>query len=431
MLGVLSFTVLFILTISVFFISKKFFADFFTPFSIYSGVWLFLFASYSLNWVNYIPVSFNIWLLLITSLIAFVVGSIIVLFGPKGQFTLATPQKIVPWDKIINPQIYEFWLLSFAILSFIGTYEYLRVINRVFGLNTFFVNSSLIRIGQSSERFFSEFSSSDYLLLHLNMLTTVLVVVYFNIFPFQKNKLWIGMIGLICAISTFFMVARTQFVTILIWSFFFTVYLKPVSFSSFKFITRLSILLVIFLGVFNFWAQILGKTVYVNRTILSAVNAPEFLSFLVDPYIYLTGTIPAFQIHISHVDNYFLGTYMVLPLTKIVARLAPNIEVPNEILPFYAIPFRFNVTTYLNVFYEDFGIIGLIVGPFLLGVLTNLIYYKMRKNPSIWLVYINSLIAYCLVYSVFNNRFITTYVWEFVFLGVIFCISITKKGPKK
>lgn len=415
----------------LFMLSYKLTNDYFTPLSIYGSAWLFLFGAYALGWVDYIDVKTEIWFFVILSLITFSLGALIILLGSLRRQKLPKLPTRPNWALIIDRKRFERWIQILFIGGAIGFYEYVRVINKLFGIATFWQNPSAIRIGQSSPRFFAEFSSSDYLLFHLNMLVVILCIAYIAIYSISLKQWWLVIIGFVSLSSTIAAAARTQFSVVLLWGFFFVYYLRPEQFSGYRVWLRLGTVFAVFFSFFNLIAQQLSKTVSTNILIQRSLNLPAPFLYLADSYIYMTGSIPALQVFIQTTDELAWGKNTFLPIIKILARIFPNIDVPQEVLPFYNIPFAFNVTTYLNTFYNDWGYIGLLVGPFVLGMLAMLLYLAMRRKSSFGLIFANSLMAYCLVYTIFNSRFITVYVWEFALIGWFFIRSVAHSPTPK
>jgi hypothetical protein len=201
----------------------------------------------------------------------------------------------------------------------------------------------------------------------------------------------------------------------------------------FKFFISLILLAIFLVGLFLGVAIFANKSIQAYGAAANQIRLPPSLWILADPYVYLTGGIPAFQEFISAPQEEFRGLFTVLPITKLLNKVYPAIPVPAEVRPGQKIPFWFNAMTFLDVYYQDWGLMGLIAAPFFTGVVASILYLRMRQKPTLWLIFLNSLIAYCLVFSIFNNRFITTYVWEFVILGFLLTKSATvpSRAPEK
>ena len=416
----------FMSAIGIFFISHRYFNDYLAPIALYATAWFGLFGAYSLGWIAYVPVEASTWALLGSSLIGFLVGAMLPVLVAHQNRTLAKSTE-VDWSARVRIGSFELGIVVIAALGFLGFYAYMVTVNDLYGLETFVTNPTAIRAGQDSAEFLSRFGSFQYILLHLNMLVAVLVGIYLSIFKRSERKLGIVLIGLFALFTTLFMLARTQFFVVVIWFFFLRLWLKPIRRFRVGTLARILLVMVILIAFFFGVAQSLGKTVLANPAI--SLRMPNELLPLADAYQYLTGTIPTFQAFTRDVSTYTWGTNSMLPVVKLLALFIPDIAIPSEITPNYFIPFPFNATTYLSVYYQDWGAVGVILIPSIIGFVSMRLYIRMKAKPTLWLVFLNSLIAYCLVYSVFNNRFITTYVWEFIIVGYLFIRSVSKPSP--
>lgn len=85
---------------------------------------------------------------------------------------------------------------------------------------------------------------------------------------------------------------------------------------------------------------------------------------LVLPYLYFTGPIPAFEVSLEEGVGAGRQGASYRMVTQIISVLAP-VSVPDNVQPFYSIPYRFNLTTYLDPLVHDFGRVGALglVGP--------------------------------------------------------------------
>jgi oligosaccharide repeat unit polymerase len=404
-------------------LSKWIFRDYFSPFSIYGTSWLSLFGFYSLGWIEYISIKTSTWLILGGTLVLFWAGTWVAASIPLAK-RANLESKLINWKTRLHQPRVELILLITFCLGLLGLLFYLRTVAALFGLDTLIHNMSLVRSGQSSSEFMSSFGSAEYSLLHLNMLCAVWSVLHLLVYGLRPGKWWVYAIGVISVGTNLLLGTRTQIFAIVIWSLFLWMYLRARSRVDLKLVISLILLTTVLGGLF------LGIVVFTNKSIQNydaanvQIRLPRAWWILADPYVYLTGGIPAFQEFISAQQEEFGGLFTVLPITKLLNKVYPAIPVPAEVRPGQNIPFWFNAMTYLDVYYQDWGLAGLIVAPFLIGLLSTTLYLQMRQKPTLWMIFVNSLIAYCLVFSVFNNRFITTYVWEFVLLGFFLTKSV-------
>lgn len=75
--------------------------------------------------------------------------------------------------------------------------------------------------------------------------------------------------------------------------------------------------------------------------------------------------------------------------------------------------------TYLNEFYMDFGLIGVFVLPFVIGLVASLIYQRLRTKPSIFNIFLYSYFAWNIIFSIYANGFILfDFFWNLLFFYV-------------
>ncbi|MDZ7413300.1 MAG: hypothetical protein ONB15_07165, partial [candidate division KSB1 bacterium] len=70
---------------------------------------------------------------------------------------------------------------------------------------------------------------------------------------------------------------------------------------------------------------------------------------------------------------------------------------------FYPIPFPSNTATYLRELHADFGLTGVLVGPYLLGLLCTVLWFKVRRQPKTttlaWLAHLYVVVAFSYLYQ--------------------------------
>jgi oligosaccharide repeat unit polymerase len=87
-----------------------------------------------------------------------------------------------------------------------------------------------------------------------------------------------------------------------------------------------------------------------------------------------------------------------------------------------------SVSTYLGPFYVDFGLVGVAVGSFLIGVLAMYVYSRMTSHPSSFSVLLYSYMAYCLMFTTFSNPFTWTLTyWDIILFALIDLYARKKK----
>lgn len=406
-------------------LSRGLFKSYFSPLSIYGAVWLTLFGAYGLGWVEYIPIRSSTWLLLGAIFLLFLAGTWVAASVPLSRH-MAWEAPAVDWKQRLLPEQMERLLVLVFVLGLVGCGLYLKTVISIYGITKLITEAGAIRMVQEAPEFSAAFGSGGYLLLHLNMLSAVLSALYLFVFGFHWRKIWVYLMGVFALGTNLALGTRLQIFAIVIWGFFLWLYLKPHSRVNLKVAAGALVLVLLLAGTFLGVTRFTGKTVADYEAAANRIRLPRDWWFLADPYVYLTGVIPAFQEYVSVPQPKMLGLTTLMPLTKLANKVYPAIPVPVEVEPGQYIPFWFNALTYLDVYYQDWGLEGLLVAPFVIGALTMGLFVRMRQQPTLWRVYLNALLAYCLVFSIFGNRFYTTYVWEFVILGFLLTKSVIR-----
>ena len=100
----------------------------------------------------------------------------------------------------------------------------------------------------------------------------------------------------------------------------------------------------------------------------------------------------------------FPGSYTFAPLFRVLAKFGLTENVPF-FQKFYNIPFATNTATYLRELHSDFGITGILVAPFLLGLVTTHLWLKVRQRYSLVTI---SLLTHVYVIIAFTYLFQVT-----------------------
>jgi len=163
----------------------------------------------------------------------------------------------------------------------------------------------------------------------------------------------------------------------------------------------------------------IGRT-YKNSELIrtSAVSATAE-PFIV-PYQYATANIPAFQNLLMEEPAYTYGKYTALPLIKTLAAFTSEVQDLSEVSEFTKTPFLGNTYTYLWPYYLDFGLPGVFVCPFVLGVCMSLLYFWMKTTTvSLALLFLNSSLATVIIFSFIANTLISSPTWWFCLIAPI------------
>jgi oligosaccharide repeat unit polymerase len=122
------------------------------------------------------------------------------------------------------------------------------------------------------------------------------------------------------------------------------------------------------------------------------------------------------------------GKLSFLPLVKIYSIFFPETIVPSHILDFYDVPIEFNVATYLDVMYKDFGVLGIVTIPFFFGVFCGFCYKNYQnKKHSFWALYLLVIASLWVWASSSTAGFIKPVYWFQLAAGLLINYYIKKR----
>ncbi len=145
-----------------------------------------------------------------------------------------------------------------------------------------------------------------------------------------------------------------------------------------------------------------------------------FQGFLFQVYWYVAAPLAAFNEFVTTFGgDHQWGLNTFLPLYKWLCRLQ---LVPEADISVYGqmmyIPYPANVYTYLRSFYEDFGLLGVAVAPYLLGWATAVVRLQARRHFQFLNLYV-VLLAFIL-FSFYNYFAFSNQIYLQVFFGFVF-----------
>ncbi|MGL5416282.1 MAG: O-antigen polymerase [Clostridium sp.] len=151
-------------------------------------------------------------------------------------------------------------------------------------------------------------------------------------------------------------------------------------------------------------------------------NAAEIMpkyqnSIIVKPLLYFNMNFNNLDIIVNNFHDYKLGENMIFPIVAF-ANIKDEINY-NYKSEYLATP-NFNTCTYLADIYYDFGIFGVIILPFLLGIVYSRLYNIVNRKISVYSV-LYFLLAYCLIFCFFVNWYYNTaIVFDIVILLLVY-----------
>jgi oligosaccharide repeat unit polymerase len=145
-----------------------------------------------------------------------------------------------------------------------------------------------------------------------------------------------------------------------------------------------------------------AKYVQAYVYVISRMRFSKDLWFLAEPYMYVSMNLENFTRAVDKLDAYSYGYFLLDPFLALVGLkhwLAEyfNIErLPFLISGYNTFPFHFP-------YYQDFGVAGVAVFPFLTGLAIAYFYYKLRMDPDPRTLVFYSCGVFVMVISFFVN----------------------------
>ncbi|MEO0124074.1 MAG: O-antigen polymerase [candidate division WOR-3 bacterium] len=261
--------------------------------------------------------------------------------------------------------------------------------------------------------------------LLVNSMPTILflVSIYF-IFIKQnkKKKILLMVLSLLIIISYFFTLQRfnlTIWILMLLALLYYTT--KRVSL---KHILLIGILLAIIISLI----QKVRLVAYVQNYIyvISKMKYPATFSIFTEPYMYIVMNLENFARGVSNLENftygYFTGDF-ILALIGVKHWLAETFNIIER--PFLIC--GYNTFSFFWPYYYDYGVLGVVMFPFLVGAATGFAYYSLRTSPNLLNLSVYSMAFYILVISFFTNPLTMLNTVFNIFLTIAIIISIDSR----
>jgi oligosaccharide repeat unit polymerase len=411
---------LFGLIAGVLFLSSRYFGHLLSPFSVFYGIWFFALGLYHLRWVEYIPVRSYTWTLITVNLGMFGFGWLLAYLSCD----LASARRRTEFStRSVSAEHLRKVIFLFFLLGMIGLADFLWQVQRTIGLATYWESPQEIRWEMRLGGVLAERLQA---FIWLNVANVVLGVFYLTILKGNRRRsIWT--IVAVSAFATFLVTDRSRFFCAALWTGYLLAHAR--NWRTRQTLTAgLVIALILMLQFFGVGTWI-GKVAVNNPELLGAATVEEGYFALLSPYTYLTGGFPALQAYIDSAPVGTAGAMTFHMVFKVMRVVDPTVKLPTYIPEPYSIPIEFNTFTWLHPFYSDFGFAGVMLGPWVVGLLAGLVYFRMRRSCSFNTLYVNGLICYGLTLSFIGNQLTQGPVWYFLAIGIPISRYVTRRAP--
>ena len=373
------------------YLSRKRYGDVFTPVCVYTSVWCICLLLFHLRLIDYHELNRRTVLLISGSMLGF--GSGCFLAGKVNQ------RRKRPFPKAFRLEKFEAGLKVLAVVHVVGLVWFAVRMLSSYGIETYLRDSLSIRVDHDNWPNFSPLG--PFMLAFYPVFACSFVH-----WLMTRRIRWFSAVGLIGPIiHCFLLTDRGTLVYLVLTCLFIWIYIRRRD----RITVRLASagLAVVFVAILYF----VGLGVLEGR-VVSPESGDEYsgnmnvtsevMVTLAYPYIYATGSFPAFQEGMSDVRSFSLGTRTFYPALIVLKKFWILSEVQGwAIYDYYYVPIPMNTYTWLFTFYQDFGIAGVLVLPFVFGYLETRLYLRMKMAPTFLLILGTSALMVVNIFSVF------------------------------
>ena len=354
------------------------------------------------------------WILLLAGIVAFLVGVFVahVLNLGTKMVPISTMRRLLREEQVREERL--FWSICLAVVVYSISYLVIFLVKGF--LPVFVVGTKISRV--------------DFYVFGFGVLiNSMAFIIFFTLLHYllvqgkKARKAFLIIITLIAAGSYFLLLQR--FEIIMAGVICFTLLYYATHFIRW----RSAFVLFAIMSGFFYWISSLRLrhvlAIYLYAT--SKMRISVDYAFLTEPYMYVVMNLENFARAVNRLEYHTFG-YFTFDFVTAIAGLKYWI---SDYFGVDRMPYLisgYNTYTAFWSFYRDFGIIGLVLIPLLLGFGISMMYYRMRRKPSIKSVTAYGVMVFVMVISFFN--FPISFLWfEYNVLALYWLLRWTM--PKK
>ncbi len=193
------------------------------------------------------------------------------------------------------------------------------------------------------------------------------------------------------------------------------------------------ILIILIFFAFLGGIQSIRLSQYVTQYIyvISKMNFPKQYAFFTEPYMYISMNLENMARAVEKLESFTYGVMTFDPLYALFGLkhwIADYFNIDSR--PF--LNSSYNTFSFHWYYYQDFGIVGIVLLPLFTGFIIGLIYYRMRMSAELKWVVLYSICLALLVISFFTNPLtLLNFVFNFFILWFIHHFFIRQNSTLK
>jgi oligosaccharide repeat unit polymerase len=416
---------------------RRFFKRWYNPISIYALMWSLEIILYEIRLVRYPHIADRTWLIIGAGFFGFMAGVWAYFWGERlaaGPGTEGNAPETDEEDWIRNKTLLNGIILATALLGIVGAVQHWQVLLREFGsIGGILLNGPAIyRMRVAGEIhgllpyvtsllnvsiFFSGIYTGRYGLLSLGMIFAFGGVVIEDLANFGRE----GMLFAFCEFVAIVLVFRARFCS--------PQEKRKVRRRQLFSLVSVFLVVILFASVVRSLRSgkevIKGASRKLNRTDTGTVITPSMYLYFSSQIVVLNQYLQKENEFSRWGENTFLPVYNVLSKFGIVQR-------PSTYQEGYFIPVWSNTGTYLREIHSDFGILGVIFLPFLLGLFSSFFWVRYlntgRTHYLVFLTYL--LIVVHFTFLMMITRSAKWWISSVIILILLIALNRMKFGVK-
>ncbi len=405
------------------FLGKVIFKKWVNHLTIYSFIWGWLVFLYELKLLPYVDITPLTWFIVIIAYLCYLLGILTIVsinnYKSNKPLTSYLNENVSLPIFIDNGRTLKIFLIIFCILGFYSAIQNWLVLIEKFGsIPSVFLNANKIyRMNQNAEikgiiphlfavGYVAVFFSGIYTAYNrkftiLSFIPIIIVIL--------KELAMVGRAGMLFAILEF------------AFSFFLFRHLlsgnRNFTFKKTNALIYTSILLILFITSISLIKVTRGSFENYTGTSRSLKQLEDNLILSPSLYLYLSSDVGVLSKYLSSEgEDTKIGQHTFMPVYGILSKFGLAERPPNFQKGYY-IPMWTNTATYLRELHADFGITGVVLVPFLLGLIITLLWIKFYQTKS--LIIFAILVFFYLIIGFSFLVMLTRLVWFFTSLFII------------
>jgi hypothetical protein len=386
----------------------------------FMAVWGVSLGLFSIPWIRYTHTDVEVWIAIYASIASFLGGAFLACrASPKRREYVATPERLAP------RRVHVAWLVTGG-LALLGFAFFVRAIDATVGWQALIDNPTLARGVQRSAEFEDAYGlgrALSYLSAVSLLLWTVALRERFFTGPWRL----VAPLELLVVVPFMFLGERLSLLTAVTWIAAFHLIWRPIRVPRQLILAGLA-LLAGGLAYFYVIGSHKAATIEAHPEIRNELTTRS-LEPLALPYVYSTANIPVFsQMTNDPLAPTTYGQLTILPLVKAVFRVLPLRGTPPEHGAFYPVPFAsYNSATWLDPFYRDFGFLGCLFLPAIVGFIVTLAVVVATLRQTLLSSWLAAIGLGLLIFSPLKNQLVDGNTWALLLLAPIVSAFVAER----